>query len=69
MKKMYAVGRKNLADTSRRRKTWRARILTSRLMDRPSDHFPKGFRSDVSVVAVAMSVDHDCSLKFAAMIG
>ena len=39
-------------------------------MDRPlRPLFPKGFRNDVSVVAVAMSVDHDCSPEVAAMIG
>ena len=68
--KMYAVGKIPGGYIKREGRPGEHGILTSRLMDRPlSPLFPKGFRNDFSVVAVAMSVDHDCSPEVAAMIG
>ena len=68
--KMYAVGKIPGGYIKREGRPGEPGILTSRLMDRPlRPLFPKGFRNDVSVVAVAMSVDHDCSPEVAAMIG
>ena len=68
--KMYAVGKIPGGYIKREGSPGEHGILTSRLMDRPlRPLFPKGFRNDVSVVAVAMSVDHDCSPEVAAMIG
>lgn len=67
---MYAVGKIPGGYIKREGRPGEHGILTSRLMDRPlRPLFPKGFRNDVSVVAVAMSVDHDCSPEVAAMIG
>ncbi len=67
--KMYAVGKIPGGYIKREGRPGEHGILTSRLMDRPlRPLFPKGFRNDVSVVAVAMSVDHDCSPEVAAMI-
>lgn len=68
--KMYSVGKIPGGYIKREGRPGEHGILTSRLMDRPlRPLFPKGFRNDVSVVAVAMSVDHDCSPEIAAMIG
>lgn len=68
--KMYAVGKIPGGYIKREGRPGEHGILTSRLMDRPlRPLFPKGFRNDVSVVAVAMSVNHDCSPEVAAMIG
>lgn len=68
--KMYAVGKIPGGYIKREGRPGEHGILSSRLMDRPlRPLFPKGFRNDVSVVAVAMSVDHDCSPEVAAMIG
>ena len=68
--KMYAVGKIPGGYIKREGRPGEHGILTSRIMDRPlRPLFPKGFRNDVSVVAVAMSVDHDCSPEVAAMIG
>ncbi|NWO23860.1 polyribonucleotide nucleotidyltransferase [Mogibacterium timidum] len=68
--KMYSVGKIPGGYIKREGRPGEHGILTSRLMDRPlRPLFPKGFRNDVSVVAVAMSVDHNCSPEIAAMIG
>lgn len=68
--KMYAVGKVPGGYIKREGRPGEHGILTSRLMDRPlRPLFPKGFRNDVSVVAVVMSVDHDCSPEISAMIG
>lgn len=68
--KMYSVGKIPGGYIKREGRPGEHGILTSRLMDRPlRPLFPKGVRNDVSVVAVAMSVDHDCSPEIAAMIG
>jgi polyribonucleotide nucleotidyltransferase len=44
--------------------------LSSRLTDRPiRPLFPEGFRNDVQVANIVMSVDQDCTPEIAAMIG
>jgi polyribonucleotide nucleotidyltransferase len=68
--KMYAVGKIPGGYIKREGRPGEHGILTSRLIDRPlRPLFPKGFRNDVSVVCVVMSVDHDCSPEVAAMLG
>lgn len=68
--KMYSVGKIPGGYIKREGRPGEHGVLTSRLMDRPlRPLFPKGFRNDVSVVAVVMSVDHDCSPEVAAMLG
>src|SRR5579875_2025847 len=45
-------------------------ILASRLIDRPiRPMFAEGFRNDVQVISIVMSVDQDCSTEMAAMFG
>ncbi|WJM13784.1 polyribonucleotide nucleotidyltransferase [Geobacillus stearothermophilus ATCC 12980] len=45
-------------------------ILASRLIDRPiRPLFAEGFRNEVQVVSMVMSVDQDCSPEVAALIG
>lgn len=45
-------------------------ILASRLIDRPiRPLFADGFRNEVQVVSIVMSVDQDCSSEMAAMLG
>ena len=44
--------------------------LQSRLIDRPiRPLFPDGFRNEVQVVSMVMSVDQDCPPEMAAMLG
>ena len=44
--------------------------LTARLIDRPiRPLFPKGYRHDVQIMNIVLSVDPDCSPEMAAMIG
>ena len=44
--------------------------LASRLIDRPiRPLFADGFRNDVQVISIVMSVDQDCSSEMAAMFG
>lgn len=45
-------------------------VLTSRLIDRPiRPLFADGFRNDVQVISLVLSIDHDSSPEMAAMIG
>ncbi len=45
-------------------------VLTSRLIDRPiRPLFADGFRNDVQVISMVLSIDHDSSPEMAAMIG
>ena len=44
--------------------------MASRLIDRPiRPLFADGFRNEVQVVSIVMSVDQDCSSEMAAMLG
>ena len=45
-------------------------VLTSRLIDRPiRPLFADGFRNDVQVISLVLSIDHDSSPEMAAMLG
>ncbi len=68
--KMYAAGKIPGGFIKREGRASEKAILCSRLMDRPlRPLFPKGFYNDVQVIATVMSIDHDASSEFSAMIG
>jgi len=68
--KLYAVGRIPGGFIKREGKPTEKAILTSRLIDRPiRPLFPKGFRNDVQIVAMPLSVDPDYPPDVFAMIG
>lgn len=66
----YAVGKIPGGFIKREGRPSERAILASRLIDRPiRPLFPEGFRNDVQVVDIVMSVDQDCAPEIAAMIG
>lgn len=66
----YAVGKIPGGFIKREGRPSEKAILASRLIDRPiRPLFPEGFRNDVQVVDIVMSVDQDCAPEIAAMIG
>lgn len=68
--RLYAVGKIPGGFIKREGRPSEKAILSSRLTDRPiRPLFPEGFRNDVQVVNLVMSVDQDCSPEIAAMIG
>lgn len=68
--KLYAVGRIPGGFVKREGKPTEKAILTSRLIDRPlRPLFPKGYRNDVQIVAMALSVDPEYPPDVFAMIG
>jgi len=68
--KQYAVGKIPGGFLKREGRPSEHAILSSRLIDRPiRPLFPKGFRNDVHVVTMVMSVDQNNSPEIAAMIG
>lgn len=68
--KLYAVGRIPGGFIKREGKPTEKAILTSRLIDRPiRPLFPEGYRNDVQIVAVALSVDPDYPPDVFAMLG
>jgi len=68
--RLYAVGKIPGGFIKREGRPSEKAILSSRLIDRPiRPLFPDGFRNDVQVVAMVMSVDQDCAPEIAAMIG
>ena len=68
--KMYSVGKIPGGFTKREAKPPEHAILTSRLIDRPlRPLFDKGFRNDVQIVAIVMSVDPDVEPEILGMIG
>jgi len=68
--KLYAVGRIPGGFIKREGKPTDKAILTARLIDRPlRPLFPKGYRNDVHVVAMALSVDPDYPPDVFAMLG
>ncbi|MGK9043884.1 polyribonucleotide nucleotidyltransferase [Mammaliicoccus vitulinus] len=68
--KMYAAGKIPGGFNKREGRPGEDATLTSRLIDRPiRPLFPKGYRNDVQVFSLVMSVDQNCSPEMAAMIG
>jgi len=68
--KLYAVGKIPGGFIKREGRPSEKAILASRLTDRPiRPLFPEGFRNDVQIVSLVMSVDQDCPPEIAAMIG
>jgi len=68
--KLYSVGRIPGGFVKREGKPTEKAILTSRLIDRPlRPLFPKGYRNDVSIVAMALSVDPEHPPDVFAMLG
>ncbi len=68
--RLYAVGKIPGGFIKREGRPSEKAILASRLIDRPiRPLFPDGFRNEVQVVSVVMSVDQDCSPEMAAMFG
>lgn len=68
--RLYAVGKIPGGFIKREGRPSEHAILSSRLIDRPiRPLFPDGFRNEVQVVSMVMSVDQDCSTEMAAMIG
>nr|WP_139787306.1 polyribonucleotide nucleotidyltransferase [Cohnella massiliensis] len=68
--RLYAVGKIPGGFIKREGRPSEKAILASRLTDRPiRPLFPEGFRNDVQIVNLVMSVDQDCSPEIAAMIG
>ncbi|GIQ68593.1 polyribonucleotide nucleotidyltransferase [Xylanibacillus composti] len=68
--RLYAVGKIPGGFIKREGRPSEKAILASRLTDRPiRPLFPDGFRNDVQIVNLVMSVDQDCSPEITAMIG
>ena len=68
--RLYAVGKIPGGFIKREGRPSEKAILAGRLTDRPiRPLFPEGFRNEVQVVAMVMSVDQDCSPEISAMIG
>lgn len=68
--RLYAVGRIPGSWGRREGKPPERAILQARVTDRPiRPLFPKGFRNEVQVVVMPLSIDHDCSPEIAGMIG
>lgn len=68
--RLYAVGKIPGGFIKREGRPSEKAILASRLTDRPiRPLFPEGFRNDVQVLNLVMSVDQDCEPEITAMIG
>ncbi|PAD37050.1 polyribonucleotide nucleotidyltransferase [Terribacillus saccharophilus] len=68
--RLYAVGKIPGGFIKREGRPSEKAVLASRLIDRPiRPLFPDGFRNDVQVISMVMSVDQDYSSEIAAMIG
>lgn len=68
--KLYAAGKIPGGFNKREGRPGEDATLTSRLIDRPiRPLFPKGYRNDVQVISIVMSVDPDNSPEMAAMLG
>ena len=68
--KMYAVGKIPGGFIKREGRPSTEATLTARLIDRPiRPMFAEGFRNEVQVTNIVMSVDQDCSPAMAAMLG
>ncbi|HHW18435.1 MAG TPA: polyribonucleotide nucleotidyltransferase [Firmicutes bacterium] len=68
--RLYAVGRIPGSWGRREGRPPEKSILQARVTDRPiRPLFPKGFRNEVQVIVIPLSIDHDCSPEIAGMIG
>lgn len=68
--KLYAVGKIPGGFIKREGRPSEKAILASRLTDRPiRPLFPEGFRNDIQIANLVMSVEQDCEPQIAAMIG
>ncbi len=68
--RLYAAGKIPGGFIKREGRPSERAVLTSRLIDRPiRPLFPEGFRNEVQVISIVMSVDQDCSPEMAAMVG
>ncbi|GAA1376768.1 polyribonucleotide nucleotidyltransferase [Peribacillus frigoritolerans] len=68
--RLYAVGKIPGGFIKREGRPSERAILASRLIDRPiRPLFADGFRNDVQIISMVMSVDQDCSTEMAAMLG
>ncbi len=68
--RLYAVGKIPGGFIKREGRPSEKAILASRLIDRPiRPLFADGFRNEVQVVSLVLSVDQDCSTEMAAMFG
>lgn len=68
--RLYAVGKIPGGFIKREGRPSEKAILASRLIDRPiRPLFPEGFRNEVQVISIVMSVDQNCSSEMAAMLG
>ncbi|NSL51136.1 polyribonucleotide nucleotidyltransferase [Calidifontibacillus erzurumensis] len=68
--RLYAVGKIPGGFIKREGRPSEKAILASRLIDRPiRPLFAEGFRNEVQLVSIVMSVDQDCSPEMAAMFG
>ncbi|ALC90971.1 polynucleotide phosphorylase [Bacillus sp. FJAT-18017] len=68
--RLYAVGKIPGGFIKREGRPSEKAILASRLIDRPiRPLFADGFRNDVQVISIVMSVDQDCPSDMAAMLG
>lgn len=68
--KLYSVGKIPGGFIKREGRPSEKAVLTSRLIDRPiRPLFPKGYRNDVQVVAMVLSIDPDVNPDTLAMIG
>ncbi|MEW9501257.1 polyribonucleotide nucleotidyltransferase [Jeotgalibacillus marinus] len=68
--RMYSVGKIPGGFIKREGRPSERAVLTSRLIDRPiRPLFPDGFRNDVQIMSMVMSVEQNCSSEMAAMLG
>lgn len=68
--RLYSVGKIPGGFIKREGRPSEHAILASRAIDRPiRPLFPEGFRNDVQIISMVMSVDQDCSTELAAMLG
>ncbi|WP_081857157.1 polyribonucleotide nucleotidyltransferase [Tumebacillus flagellatus] len=68
--RLYSVGKIPGGFIKREGRPSEKAILASRLIDRPiRPLFPEGFRNDIQVMDIVMSVDQDCAPEIVAMIG
>ncbi|MBL4952691.1 polyribonucleotide nucleotidyltransferase [Neobacillus sp. YIM B02564] len=68
--RLYAVGKIPGGFIKREGRPSEKAILASRLIDRPiRPLFADGFRNEVQVISMVMSVDQDCTPEMAAMFG